>query len=229
MSRESGFTLLELIVAIAIFAMVILTASMGFHAVYSSWNRLQTRSQTLSKLLAIDRVIDSAFKNAIPFTWTNDQDTPVKPRPMFGGMKDRVTLAYPHRIGDPADAAIRFLTLYLDQEGRLVAEYRKSPIVPWNQDETGLVRDYLAENVAELAFMYADRVENKLDPANKIEWRTDWDPESKNFPVAIQITIKWVDGTKESWLRRTAGAGLYESFGKPPDAAASSSTGEQPK
>jgi len=220
---EAGFTLLEMIVATMVFSMVILSASMGFYAVYSSWSRLQLRSHTLDRLLMIDRIVDSAFRNAIPFTWVNDLDTPKKAKQIFFGNKDRITLAYPHRVGDPTDGAIRFLTLYLDGEGHLVAEYRKTPIVSWNQDETGLMRDILSEDVASLTFFYAKRTENKLNPADRIEWVDDWawDVDNTSFPLAIQLTIQWNDGTKESWLRRTAGAGFYESLGKAPDAQAS--------
>ena len=214
MRKDAGFTLLEMIVATAVFSMVALTASMGFYAVYSSWSRLQIRSQGLDRLLAIDRVVDSAFRNAIPFWWPCETYTPPKAQPIFSGFREKMTLAYMHRVGDPVDGAIRFLTLSLDNENRLVAEYRKTPITAWNQDETGLTKDILAEKVASISFLYADRVTNKLDPAATFEWKDIWDTENKNFPVAIQMTIQWLDGTKESWLRRTAGAGYHESFGK---------------
>jgi len=70
--------------------------------------------------------------------------------------------------------------------------------------------EIIAENIAGLTFTYAD-----MDRERALIWDEDWDEdERKNIPMAIQMTIEWQDGTKTSWLKRTAGAGKRTNFGR---------------
>ena len=208
-SRLSRFTLLELIVAVAIFAVVISIASMGLVTVRKSWDKVYEHSARLKNLLKIDRVVDTSFRNIIPFSW-KDEDTK-KERGIFFGEEDMVTFAYMHRITNAEFSAIRFINLYVE-DNKLIAEYSKSPILPWddNQDEMGVKKEVLAENIERISFLYGDR-----DETGEISWNSSWVEEKPlNYvPLAIQITVEWQDGRCEQWLRRVAGAGKCESLG----------------
>ena len=205
-----AFTLVEMIVASFVFVLVVMTAFLGLSAVQSSWERAHVRAKRLDRMLALDRTIDSAFRDAIPFSWPNDEG---EEKPIFVGDASSVSFAYIHRVGNIEEGAIRFIQIYRDGD-RLMADYRKSPILPWKKNAKRMNTEILSENVRKISFKYADK---KSDlKGEKIEWVDDWDEEENpNMPLAIQIEVEWNDGDCERWLRRTAGTGPSESYGKP--------------
>ena len=67
------FTLVEMIVAMAVMifvALIIATASMTF---YNAWQRTVRVSDRLKTCQAIDRIMDNCIRNMIPFRW-KDKD-----------------------------------------------------------------------------------------------------------------------------------------------------------
>jgi hypothetical protein len=81
----------------------------------------------------------------------------------------------------------------------------------WLNEDLGSTcqKEVIAQDVENISFLYADRDENG------ITWVNDWNEEiEKNIPLAIQMTIKFKDGRKVSWLRRTAGNSFETNYGK---------------
>jgi hypothetical protein len=185
---------------------VMLCASMGLVAVQKTWSSINLQNQRMRNCQLIDSVVDSAFRNAIPFSWSDDNTK--KSRIVFAGEPGRITLAYQHRINNLSEGGIRFISLYIENE-KLIAEYRKTPILPWDPKTSGMdsFRDVLAENVRSISFTYADTQKQN------VVWMNSWDVNYMNIPVAIQIKVEWMNGDSEVWLRRTAGAGLRETYG----------------
>jgi hypothetical protein len=77
----------------------------------------------------------------------------------------------------------------------------------------------LARDVDHVSFQYADFAPDQEDDWNRrLEWVSEWDTDDEHpreeIPLAIMITVVWQDGRAESWLRRTAGEGYRERFGK---------------
>ena len=205
MKNNGGYTLLEMVIAVGIFTMVMITASMGMVTIQKTWSSITLQNQKTRSLQVIDSVVDSAFRNAVPFAWP---DQNFKSRIVFSGDRDRVTLAYRHRINNVDEGGIRFLSLFLDK-GCLVAVYRKTPMLPWDGKTNTAQSDseILAEKVRSISFLYADRKKDN------IAWTSAWDENSNNIPLAIQIKVEWMNGDSEVWMRRTAGVGLRETYG----------------
>ncbi len=199
------FTLLEMVLSVAIFAMIMLTIGTGMFSIQQTWKRMSRKNDELKVFQTLDRVFDTAFRNTVRFTWPNDN---FQKKSIFLGNNDECIIAYIHRITLPSSGGIRFLKLYLDNNN-LVAVYRKYPILYWEENNQKIQKEILATNIRKINFLYAKR-EN-----NEIVWIDDWDEENnQDIPLAIQITVEWENGTKEQWLRRTAGAGKFESYGK---------------
>ncbi len=203
--NNAGYTLLEMVIAVGIFSMVMVTASMGMVAIQKTWASVTLQNQKIKSLQVIDSVVDSAFRNAVPFAWTDEN---FKNRIVFLGDSNRLSLAYRHRINNADDGGIRFISLFLDN-GRLVAAHRKTPMLPWDGKTNTAKTDseILAEKVRSISFLYADRKKDN------ITWIPSWDEKSNNIPQAIQIRVEWMDGDSEVWMRRSAGAGLRETYG----------------
>ena len=70
-----------------------------------------------------------------------------------------------------------------------------------------LRRSVLAYNVASVRFTYYDLDESDIDTTD------DWKKQDY-LPLAIAIAVQWKDGTRHTWLRRTAGTSYYERWGK---------------
>ena len=205
MKNNGGYTLLEMVIAVGIFTMVMVTASMGMVTIQKTWSSVTTQNQKIRSFQVIDSVVDSAFRNAVPFSWTDENN---KSRGVFVGNMDRLSLAYHHRINSVDEGGIRFISIFLDK-GRLVAAYRKTPMLPWDgkTNTAHTESEVLAEKVRSISFLYADRKKDN------ISWTSAWYENSNNIPLAIQIKVEWMNGESEVWMRRTAGAGLRETYG----------------
>ena len=203
--KLSYFTLLEMVLSVAIFAMIMVTIGTGMFSIQRTWKRMSKKNDELKIFQTLDRVFDTAFRNTVRFTWHNDN---FQQKSVFLGNNNECIIAYIHRITLPSDGGIRFLKLYLDGNN-LVAAYRKYPILYWEENNREIQKEVLATNIKNISFLYAGR------DNNEIIWTDDWDEENnQNIPLAIQITVEWENGLQEQWLRRTAGAGKFESYGK---------------
>ena len=86
---EAGFTLLEVVLALAIFAVASLLTGATLFAMQCSWKKIKTQSARLKTYQSIDRVVDYAFRNAVPFKW---QDSNLKNSLVFKGDPEEVDI-----------------------------------------------------------------------------------------------------------------------------------------
>lgn len=200
------FTLIEVILAVAIMMLVFLVAGTGLMAVQKTWIKSQAKNENLKKWIIIDKIVNANFSNIIPFQWRDDK---LKKRNIFLGDPNKIIFATTHRINIMKQGAIRFISIYV-RENRLMVAYSNTPILFWDEKATPVIEEAIAEDVSDVTFLYAD-----VNRDRELLWEEDWDEdERRNIPMAIQMTVHWNDGTSTSWLKRTAGAGKYENFGK---------------
>lgn len=203
--KRFRFTLIEMIVALAVLTMVMLLAGMALSSTQTTYRVITGHADKLARNRTIDRIADTAFRNATPFYWKDRNNKEVM---IFDGQTDTLTLSYLHRISDRQEGGIRFLRLFR-QGNRLIAEYRPLPFLNDGREEYVFEREVIAEDVVGLAFIYADWRDRRL------EWYDAWDAEQKrNLPMAIQMELEFKDGEKQVWLRRTAGNGQFQEWGR---------------
>ena len=207
--RRSYFTLMELVAAAGIMlsvAGIIAFASRSFFRALASAERVSAQLQVY---LNIDQVMDGCFRNMIPFNWettdVNDDTFQV-----FDGLEDSIHFTTLRRSYDDIGGNLFFVRVYVDND-ELIAEYSKFPRLPWYDDDEDLMpydREVLATDVDEISFLYAGAEDST------IVWLDEWDREEYDFiPLAVQMTVKWKDGTEECWLRRTAASGGNSVYG----------------
>ncbi len=207
--RRSYFTLMELVAAAGIMlsvAGIIAFASRSFFRALASAERVSAQLQIY---LNIDQLMDGCFRNMIPFNWettdVNDDTFQV-----FDGLEDSIHFTTLRRSYDDIGGNLFFVRVYVEDD-ELIAEYSKFPRLPWYDDDEDLMpydREVLATDVDEISFLYAGAEDST------IVWLDEWDREEYDFiPLAVQMTVKWKDGTEECWLRRTAASGGNSVYG----------------
>lgn len=201
-----AFTLIEMVLAVGILMLVFMASGACLMAVQQTWLKNQERSERLKKLLIIDKIVNANFPNIIPFEWKDDT---FKKLPIFLGDGNKIIFAAAHRVNIMQEGAIRFVSIYQEDE-KLIVAYRNTPILYWDEARTAGTEEVVAEGVENVSFVFAD-----FDREQRIIWEDDWDEKSrKNLPLAIQMTITWKDETTTCWLRRTAGSGKRSNFGR---------------
>ena len=207
------FTLLELIIAMIVFALVAAALAALSNGVTKSWQRLQAEERRFDELMALDRTLDKLLRNCVPFTWTTEDNETLR---AFSGEPDRLRLACRHDVNNMQQGGLRFISFEV-RDQKLMAFYAQKPLLSREAVETVPVhQSVLAESVETIECLYADWV-----PDRGIEWLEAWPEERQTLPLAIVITVLWQDGRVESWVRRTAGNGFRERWGKwkPPTGA----------
>ena len=165
MSSKRNFTLLETVIAVALFGVIASIITSILFTVQQSWIRVKKHTSELESRMKMDQIADLVFRNSIPFYW---------------------------------------------KDLNLVASYRSQPILYWEEETMpgSLKEEVIVTGVESLYFSYADRINER------IEWKNSWDKENKNIPLAINLKIKFEDGSIIQYLRRTAGSSFYSVWGK---------------
>ena len=197
------FTLIEVIVSIILLVTVIGLLFLSTGTVMSSWEQLERHAASLKEIMALDRTFDSLLSNIIPFTWP-DEDLE-GPKLVFQGERDKLVFAYIHSFNQLEDGAIRSCCL-VKEDNDLIAYYCERPPFPESLNSEKLRRSVLARNVGSIEFSFIDL--NEVD----IEFVDDWE-DRDYLPLGILVHIEWLDGTYNSWFRRTAGSSYYERWG----------------
>ena len=101
MAVKRTFTLLEIVLALAIFSVIATLAGSILFSSQQGWSVVRESSAELETLQRLDRIADTAFRNAIPFHWPDENNRNVQ---LFRGKPAFLRLAYLHRVNDPAAA-----------------------------------------------------------------------------------------------------------------------------
>ena len=207
--RRSNFTLMELVAATGIMlaiAGIIAFASRSFFRALASAERVSAQLQVY---LNIDQLMDGCFRNMIPFNWETPDEVDDTYQ-VFDGLDNMIHFTTLRRSYDDNSGNLFFVRVYVDND-ELIAEYSKFPRLPWYDDDEDIMpydREVLATDVDEISFLYAGAQDST------ITWLEEWDREQYDFiPLAVQMTVKWKDGTEECWLRRTAASGGNSVYG----------------
>ncbi len=209
-SKISRFTLIELVVSIALLMVVAAVTAMSGAAFYNGYQRSLRVTEELKELMAIDNLMDTHIRNLIPFKWRDDEGVS---RLIFNGEENELFFATLRRSYGKRPGALLFIRIFVE-DGELIAEYSPYPRLPWleeNDDNMPWEREVIARNVSEVTFAYA---ETSTETEGSVEFlETYLEEEISSPPLAVKMTVQWQNGRKEQWLRRVAGSSANSSFG----------------
>lgn len=209
LTTRNSFTLIELVVAMAIMIIVALIIATAGNTFYNAYTRSLKATKKLKTYMAIDRIWDTCVRNMVPFKWKDEDGAS---RFIFEGTEDTLLFTALRRAhGDDPNGLI-FVKLEVENS-KLVARSSFYPMRFWLEDEVTdqkIEKEILAENVKEIIFEYAEMNSD----GDGIEWYESWEEEEHAaIPLAVRMKVEWLDGSVEYWLRRTAGVDFKSTFG----------------
>jgi general secretion pathway protein J len=186
---EAGFTLLEIIVAVVILAMIMTTAFGALRLGDRSWEAGIKRANESEQLRTTGNLLQRQFNQIVPMVWTVDNE----PRIAFNGDRRQVQFIAPAPQHHGATGLFEFT---LSAEGveddvRLVLNYTL-----FNPDHTSLGpsdggrRVQLAERLKSVELEYFGSTKADEAPA----WHAEWNTEQASYPEMVRLRVERESG-----------------------------------
>ena len=212
--KRQGFMLIEMVIATSLFALVTLACMQLQSTMVRSFNAQTERSQHIEQLTNLDISFKKMFSNMVPFTWRDEDNQRI---PHFQGDPDFIRFAYLTRLNSDIDGGLRFLEIFINDEGHLEVIYQNRPFYNGIEASEEAFSSVLSRDVESISFSYASVMEGKQH-SEDLEWIDTWDIERLDIPLAIMVNVTWLaddsgDQKAESFLWRTAGSSYYERLG----------------
>lgn len=176
--RQTGFTLVEIILSLGLTALLLGLLSSGVYIVADDWNRnSEVLDQGLDQALAVLQ-IDRALHGAFPHSYTNFET--LGREIYFHGEDD--TISFVSTVSPQRSAGLTVWELYsVADEGvylSLVPAFSDNPTERLSDSEPMLV---LENYSAEFSYLYQDLNENRL-------WTDEWFGEEElSLPLAVYV------------------------------------------
>ena len=196
---RKSFTLIEILIATAITAVLFALLALVNGSASQTWQTVNERSSQVQDLISVRQSLGKIVKNAVPYFHDNDDNY----YNAFRGDSSSFRLASIQRINNLKDGGMIFPELLVEDE-KLKLKYQCRP---WDENSASdLKESILLEDIASLTCSYAFAEEER-----EISWTDSWvDEDHDALPLGIQITVTFLNQDQEHFLWRTAGNGRYE-------------------
>jgi prepilin-type N-terminal cleavage/methylation domain-containing protein len=189
-SRQRGFTLVEVVIALTIVATLLVVMFGSLRVGLAAWQRGDDRAEVLDRARSLTQVITRALGGAHPYL-TSPQGQ-VAARLLFEGAPNRV--AFVTAVAPfPTAAPIAFTAVTLSQETGPVPglAVRQKPLPNAEPFDRGLEPALVDGTVGDVRFRY----QRESDRA----WTERWDADQeKVLPLVVEITLTIVQAGRST-------------------------------
>lgn len=204
--RDSqGFTLMEVVIAISILAMVVTVVFSSFRVGLGAWRKGERDIEFYESMRAVCELLHREISSTYPYMITPGQLDTHKKFCAFFGEADSLTLVSAANIHKRC-GGLSLIELWADSDrGLLMGE---APALFSSHDE---LRDLdlrgeshtteLCRTVRKIAFRYLEQ----KNPREEGEWLERWDPTTRGLklPAVVEITMTFVDSREFESMQRT--------------------------
>lgn len=197
-SRQTGFTLLELIVSIAILSMVLVTIYSTLSMGSRTWEKGERDIEKIQRMRVIMDLLSREIKSAFPYKVTPSELDTHKEFYAFEGKKDSLSFVscVPLHGGS---GKLSWLTFWVEEgEGLVVVERDalRSDIFKEREtiDKDAMV--VLDASVTDIWFEYYRREDGGTggETAEEETWEEVWDAEEEGtLPQAVNVTVTFLE------------------------------------
>lgn len=190
-NRAAGFTLLELLIAMALLGFILALLFGGMRLGARSWDAGELRAENTTHLALLQGFLRRTLSQTVPYRWKKKPDADMA----FIGEPDRVKLVAPIavRLG-PGGLYLLSLELARDNDGSQLVMKR---IIPDSESADFTALDdaekvVLAEHVEALDFAYYGAETREAEP----QWQDRWENRDtpQRLPYLIRMRVKFSDG-----------------------------------
>ena len=184
LNNRKGFTLIELIIALALSAIILLVLLAAMRMSYKSQERGYEKADTTQKIRILGDRITWLIRGAYPFSVRKPEGVKL----YFKGEADSlglVTTSVDYFGKGPEDTAgLKWVSIFSDNEGLKIRE--KVYFLEDVFDDSDGKLYVLDSEVKKLEFEYFDIPKDETHG----NWVSNWDPEEKEYlPSAVKVRI----------------------------------------
>ncbi len=196
MKRDAGFTLLEVILALMIFALMGAIVYGAFSLGHAAVERSQGRFENNQRMRSFGDLLGSYIRSSFPY-----RISPQDARVFFVGEEERLTFVSSFSLA-MGGRGMGQVSIWVDADETGSGVLRLEEEIPVrlslnSEMEQGGVRHSVAlqERVTEFRLAY-------LDPQTDAEeWQQEWDAqERKVLPRAVRLSYRTGDGKEVRWV-----------------------------
>ena len=185
--HQNGFTLLELLVALSVFSLLLVTLSQGLRFGIQAWSVQSQETRRLAELDSVDRLLRNLLASI-----------PVAANGSLTGSASKLTFLGSLPRAAPPGLQPESITLLVSRDNHLVLSW--NPPVP-GKASANLPPPVLTEildNVSDVEFGYFREVGTSAqDKAARSGWQTTWTGGA--IPALVKIHIDFVGGDPRHW------------------------------
>jgi general secretion pathway protein J len=189
--RQGGFTLIELVIALALMALIAALMFGSLSMAARSWDGGEAKANDVSSMRQTQAFLREQIEAELPLRVKKAVELPL----MFAGEHDeiRYAAALPPRVQDGGAYFFRLAVVQRGDKSQLVLERTiPDPAATQNPEFTAAEHSVLADGIAELRISYFGRDANAAD-VDTPSWRDRWD-DTQRLPLLMRIDVKPVKG-----------------------------------
>jgi len=195
----SGFTLIEIMLAVSILAMVIATIFTSFRIGINAWEKGESKIEAFQTKRAVNALIFREIKSAYPYTITpGELDTHSKYNAFFGESDSLKFVSYASTTGRSTGLSLIEIWseknegLFLGEREALVSNLSDLNDIDLRDEDTAEV---VCSEIKKISFRYFERNKNSEEG----EWLNSWDPKDKKerLPLFIEVLLTYTDDNDE--------------------------------